>query len=41
MPPRTAGPTLVTPVIFPVPHAPDDPGPDGRADSAPRPRLFG
>jgi HemY protein len=39
--PKTAGPSPVKPVIFPVPHAPDDPGPDGRAEAAPRSRLFG
>ncbi|GGC49980.1 heme biosynthesis protein HemY [Chelatococcus reniformis] len=32
-------PGTITPVIFPVPHPPDDPGPE--ADNPPRPRMHG
>ncbi len=37
---RMSGLPLATPVIFPVPHAPDDPGPDALARQSTRSGLF-
>ena len=36
-----AAPDVPEPVVFPVEHAPDDPGPDKETEAKPRFRLFG